>query len=122
MTQIARTLSHIFKRHRIVFWYDSKKELVDEFEALSLDGVEKIRLDNNQFAVKYRILREEPEGKFLLYHEGPRPVDLENWLLDVELAHGEFRADQVSLWLSELGLGLEFDGLVAEHAEFFQAG
>ena len=59
--------------------------------------------------------------QFLLYHEGPSPDDLENWLLDVQLAYGQFRADQVSLWLSEIGLGLEFAGVVAPHADFFQA-
>ena len=45
----------------------------------------------------------------------------ENWLLDVQLAHGEFRTDQVAIWLSELELGLEFTDVVQAHAEFFQA-
>ena len=100
-------------RHRIVFWYDVKQELRQEFEAVTLPGVEKIALENNQFGVKHRVLREQPDQKFLLYHEGPPPPDLDNWLLDVQLAHGQFRADQVSLWLSEIGLGLEFAGVVA---------
>jgi hypothetical protein len=41
-------------------------------------------------------LREEPDQKFLLYHEGPFPEDPDNWLLDVQLAFGAFRSDQVS--------------------------
>ena len=92
MSQIETALSKIFDRHRIVFWYDVKRELRAEFDALALPGVEKIVLGNNQFGVKYRILREAPERKFLLYHEGPPPEDIDNWLLDVELAHGSFRA------------------------------
>lgn len=111
----------LFGRHRIVFWYDAKRELRNDFEALALAGVHKIELTNNEFGVKHRILREEPENKFLLYREGPRPEDLENWLLDVQLAQGEFRTDQVALWLSELELGLEFTDVVQAHAEFFQA-
>jgi uncharacterized protein (TIGR02687 family) len=39
----------------------------------------------------------------------------------VQLAYGQFRADQVSLWLSEIGLGLEFADAVAPHPDFFQA-
>jgi uncharacterized protein (TIGR02687 family) len=120
-SRIAQALTKLFDRHRIVFWYDAKQELRDDFEALSLPGVEKLELTNNEYGIKYRLLREQPEQKFLLYREGPQPADLDNWLLDVQLAHGEFRTDQVAIWLSELELGLEFTDVVQAHAEFFQA-
>ena len=64
--RIASALNRQFDRHRIVFWYDAKKELRRDFEAVDLPGVEKIELVNNEFGVKYRILREQPEQKFLL--------------------------------------------------------
>lgn len=119
--RIAQALTKLFDRHRIVFWYDAKQELRDDFKALQLSGVEKVELTNNEYGIKYRLLREQPEQKFLLYREGPQPADLDNWLLDVQLAHGEFRTDQVAIWLSELELGLEFTDVVQAHAEFFQA-
>lgn len=106
--RIAQALTKLFDRHRIVFWYDAKQELRDDFEALFLPGIEKLELTNNEFGIKYRILREQPEQNFLLYRDGPQPDELDNWLLDVQLAHGEFRTDQVAIWLSELELGLEF--------------
>jgi uncharacterized protein (TIGR02687 family) len=120
-SQIQAALSKLFNKHRIVFWYDAKQELRDDFEALQLPDVEKLELTNNEYGLKYRLLREQPEQKFLLYREGPQPADLDNWLLDVQLAHGEFRTDQVAIWLSELELGLEFTDVVQAHAEFFQA-
>ena len=119
--RIQQALSKLFECHRIVFWYDAKRELRSDFESLELAGIHKIELTNNEFGVKHRILREEPENKFLLYREGPQPDDLENWLLDVQLAQGEFRTDQAAIWLSELELGLEFADVVQAHAEFFQA-
>lgn len=119
--RIAQALTKLFDRHRIVFWYDAKQELRDDFEALQLPGVEKLELTNNEYGIKYRLLRDQPEQKFLLYREGPQPADLDNWLLDVQLAHGEFRTDQVAIWLSELELGLEFTDVVQAHTEFFQA-
>lgn len=122
MTQIAPALTRLFERHRIVFWYDDQRELREEFDALDLPDVEKIVLENNQFGVKYRILRQEPECKFLLYHDGPAPEHLNNWLLDVQLAHVQFVADRASLWATEVGLGLEFLDLVRDHAGFFQSG
>ena len=119
--RIAQALTKLFDRHRIVFWYDAKQELREDFEALQLAGVEKLELTNNEFGIKHRLLREQPEQKFLLYREGSQPADLDNWLLDIQLSHGEFRTDQVAIWLSELELGLEFMDVVQAHAEFFQA-
>lgn len=121
MDKIKQALTNIFKKHRIVFWYDAKKELRHEFETLELPGIEKIELKNNEFGMKHHILREKPEQNFLLYHEGPQPPDLDNWLLDVLLAHGEFRTDQAGIWLSELELGIEFVKIVQTHADFFNA-
>ncbi|ERP89025.1 alkaline phosphatase [Marinobacter sp. ES-1] len=119
--RISQALSRLFDKHRIVFWYDTKHELRGDFEAVSIPHVEKLEIANNEYALKYRVLRESPDQKFLLYKEGPQPEDLDNWLLDVQLAHGEFRTDQVAIWLSELELGLEFAEVAQAHAEFFQA-
>ena len=121
MSNIQEPITKLFKKHRIVFWYDADKELRADFEAVELPGVEKITIENNEFAVKHHILREEPVNKFLLYHQGPQPEDLDNWLLDVLLAHGEFRTDQASIYLGEIGLGPEYAELVREHLEFFNA-
>ena len=45
--RIAQALTKLFERHRIIFWYDAKQELRDEFESLELSGVEKLELLNN---------------------------------------------------------------------------
>jgi hypothetical protein len=120
--RIGQALTKLPDRHRIVFWYDAKQALRDDFEALSLPDIEKLELIQNEYRIKYRILREHPDRKFLLYREGPQPEDLDNWLLDVQLAHGEFRTDQVAIWLSELALGPGFTDVAQTHTEFFQAG
>ena len=104
--RIAQALGQLFDKQRIVFWYDTQQEFAAEFAALDLPGVEKITLANNEFGVKYRVLRGQPTQKFLLFRPGPQPEHLHNWLLDVQLASGTvFRTDQVALWLAELGLG-----------------
>lgn len=120
-SKIKQALTRQFEKHRIIFWYDRRKELRDDFEALQLENVEKIELKNNEFSVKYRILCDQPQQKFLLYQEGPQPADLDNWLLDVLLAHGEFRTDQVSIWLGQLELGPEYTDVVADHEDFYRS-
>jgi uncharacterized protein (TIGR02687 family) len=121
MSQLTQVLTNLFDRHRIVFWYDEKRELRGEFDALALPGVEKIVLENNEFGVKHRLLREQPQQRFLLYHAGAPPAAIDNWLLDVQLANTVFRADQMALWLSELGLGQEFTATISPYGEFFQS-
>ena len=120
--KIQQALSNLFDKQRIVFWYDTRREFRADFDALDLPGVEKIELANNEFGVKYCILREQPEQKFLLFRDGPEPAYLENWLLDVQLASGStFRTDQVALWLAELELGPGAYPLLESHAAFFEA-
>ena len=122
-SKISQALSNLFdKGQRIVFWYDEQLEFRREFEQLDLPGVEKVELANNEFGLKYRVLREQPEQKFLLYREGPEPELLHNWLLDVQLASGPtFRTDQNALWLTELELGPECYALVKAHSYFFES-
>jgi len=120
MDNITLTLEKLFEKDRIVFWYDVKSEFRSKYESLNLSDIEKIELNNNEFSTKYKILKEFPEQRYLLYLEGQQPKDLDNWLLDVELAHGEFRSDQESIWLGELGLGFEYSDLVREHNSFFK--
>ncbi|MDP8267559.1 MAG: BREX-1 system phosphatase PglZ type A [Candidatus Tenebribacter davisii] len=119
--QVINTLKRLFDKHRIIFWFDGKQELRADFEALDLPGIEKIEIHNNEFAIKHRVLREEPKQKFLLYHEGTQPEDIKNWLLDVFLANGEFRTDQDAIWLNELDLDHIFIDIVRDHKEFFQS-
>lgn len=120
MDKIEQALCKLFEGHRIVFWYDTKRELRADYEALDLAQIEKIEINKNEFGIKHRILRDQSDRKFLIYHEGPVPNDLENWLLDVQLSHAEFRSDQAAIWLSELGLGLEFSELTKTHLDFFK--
>ena len=68
------------------------------------------------------MLREKPTEKFLLYREDNEPVNpVDNWLLDVQLAHYVFSDDQVTIWAQELGLGIQFHDLIRSHSEFFQS-
>ena len=115
------SLHKLFEQYRIVFWYDDKKNLREDFEALELDGVTKLEIANNEFALKYRLLREEPKTKFLLYHEGPKPSDEDNWLFDLLLYQGQFHTDQTAIILSDLGLEAKFLSLINTHLAFFDS-
>lgn len=126
---ISQAILRLFDKHRIVFWYDSESNLREDFENLSLkslsvdeeSSITKLEIKNNEFGIKYTILRENPKQRFLLYQEGAKPRDEDNWLLDVLLAHTEFHADKTSFILFELGLTNEYTDIVRNHAKFFQS-
>lgn len=119
---ITRGLQAQFERHRIVFWYDDKQELREAFDEVSLPDVTKIEIQNDEFSIKHRVLKQGPDQKFLIYKHGPEPEKLtDNWLLDVQMAHGVFQATQTQVLLAELGLDLGFADTLAAHEEFFRS-
>jgi len=119
--RIQAGLARLFDENRIVFWYDAACDMRAEYEAVDLESVEKVEIVNNEFGLKYRMLRQEPKQKFLLYKEGPEPEEVENWLLDLQLATAVFKADQAAIWLAELGLPTQFEDVVRNHTEFYRS-
>ena len=121
MSRIKESLLKTFKEHRIIFWYDSKQELLQEFESLEEESFEKMQVNGNEFEVKYRLQIQQPTTNFLLYFNHEKPLNEDNWLLDLELAYHVFHTDQEAMFLQEIGLEYHFKELVTEHLQFFKA-
>jgi len=125
MSEIAGVLEHLARRfagQRVVFWYDPEGEYAEDLEHLDLPGVSLIRVSNNEYGVKNRLLHEAPSGRFLVYREGAAPAGVANWLLDLELAYGVFTADRTSLIQNDLGLTADgIDEVLRAHEKFFRA-
>ncbi|KFJ01341.1 BREX-1 system phosphatase PglZ type A [Bifidobacterium stellenboschense] len=118
-TQIGRMLAARFAQYdgtvysagRIVFWHDEHGEFADQLDGIAgpdaaddaLRDVEVLRLERNPFALKHRMLIEQPTTKFLVYVTGALPADKDRWLLDLELAYGPwFTADRLSMIVNEM--------------------
>ena len=119
--RIQAGLERSFRKHRIVFWHDPETRFREDFEEITIPGVTKAEVQNDEFVLKHRLIREEPRQPFLVYRPGPLPADARNWLLDLEVAHGVFQADRAALLLMELGLPPRFSDLIEAHARFFEA-
>lgn len=125
MSEASRVKPHLeqrFKAQRVVFWHDPEGQYACDLEALDLPDVTVLRVANDEYTIKYRLLQEQPENKFLVYRSGPVPSGIDNWLLDLELAYGVFTADRSSLISQDLGLAADgIDAVVREHEKFFNA-
>jgi uncharacterized protein (TIGR02687 family) len=101
-------------------WHDPEGSYGTDVDALAPTDVTVIRVENDEFGVKHRVLRGEPSTKFLIYRSGPVAEGAGNWLLDLELAYGVFTADRGALIRADLGLTTPgSEELIAEHATFF---
>src|SRR5688572_25962408 len=96
-------LERRFESQRVVFWHDPEGEYTADLDTLSLEDVQTVCVNNDEYAIKNRLLHQEPKSKFLVYRSGPVPTGIGNWLLDLELAYGVFTADRTSLVQQELG-------------------
>ena len=122
LNAVLPLLQQRFETQRLVFWHDPDGEYSTEVDALDLPGVTTLRVNNDEYALKHRVLRDEPNTNFLIYREGPAPADTRNCLLDLELAYGTFAADRIALVCQELELtGTETSAVVHDHEKFFRS-
>jgi len=121
MSSFKKSIQTLFKHSRIVFWYDLNEQVREEFETLSLTGVEKVVLGAYPFKMKHRLLFEDPKQNFLLYFPFDEPAFMDNWLLDIQLAHAVFRTDKASMYLQELGLDYGYKDFIEQHLPFFDS-
>ena len=116
---LLNNLTKQFESHRVVFWYDPSSEFSDQLNVMPHDVTLIRASEYNDFAIKYRLLTEEPESKFLVYYEKDEPEYENNWLLDIQLANTVFRTDKESILLSDLNLPHSFIGTLRIHLPFF---
>ncbi len=94
---------------RLVWWRDEPGEFRSYIEAGLTGPLADVQvIDVNAtggLATKLQIDREDLEGKYLLYADGPAPKVEHDFLVDVRHYGGQFHADLASLWLQELKLG-----------------
>lgn len=122
LSSVREHLEQQFEAQRLVIWHDSEGEYSAELDSLELGGVTVLRVENNEYALKNRVLHDEPVGKFLLYRRDSVPSDIGNWLLDLELSYGVFIADRAVLVSQDLGLhSSEVEEVVRRHGKFFRA-
>ena len=102
--RFAEPLPEFYPR-RIIVWHDEEKEFVDKIDEVRLNNAKiAILTGTNYFSVKKLLAVDDTDSNYLLYSPFAYKTPEDNWLLDIELYSEEFRADLISMWLSEMGL------------------
>ena len=119
---VIDALKRCFADKRIVFWYDEGGRCRGELDEVEMAGIDKLVIDGNEFGIKYKVLAEKPEGKFLIYSPKAQPAPADDWLYDLYLAGTSFSTDPVSMVMSEMAFPEETRGVVTEKMlPFFKA-
>ena len=100
---VNEALNRCFAEKRIVFWYDEGGKCRAEFDEVEIDGVDKLIIAGNEFGIKYKVLAEKPEGKFLIYSPKAQPAPADDWLYDLYLSGMSFSTDPKSMVISAMG-------------------
>jgi len=119
--QLIEVLKKMFTTHRVIFWYDEQEKMREVYDDLSIAGVEKILLSNNEFGTKVQILTGEHTAKYLLYSPHPKPDHKDNWLLDILLANTEFSSSMPTIYLNEFEWPRELLPFIESHEFFFNS-
>lgn len=102
--RFAAPLPEFYKR-RIVFWQDEDREFETMLDEIKIPGVKVIKLTGtNNFAVKKMLLHDDTTSDYLIYNPFSYVNQQENWLRDIELFSEEYRADFISMQMSELSI------------------
>ncbi|MEF2737051.1 MAG: BREX-1 system phosphatase PglZ type A, partial [Bifidobacterium choerinum] len=115
LDRVAQLLAARFERPgeqgRIVFWHDQDGQYADDVHRLVgadapvpvLQSVALVQVEHTPFDLRYRMTRQEPDARFLVYMTGAQPALRDDWLLDLKLAYGPlFSADKLTMIATEV--------------------
>ncbi|MDN6162415.1 MAG: hypothetical protein L0I79_06550, partial [Atopostipes sp.] len=124
LKQIEDKLNEEFeaKERKLVFWYDDDAEFEEDIDHLELENAKIYYLkENNLFATKVLLEREDKETNYLLYAPFPKPPARENHLADTVKYSTEFSADRATLLAADLGIDEQYKDVLQKHITFFRA-
>lgn len=107
---------------KILFWYDAPAIFKEDIMADRLDCCRVLVCEKNEFSIKKTIEHDDPDSSFLVYIPHERPVDAENWLLDILAYSEEYYADTVALIMHRLNLtNTDLRRVVERYSRFFDS-
>ena len=124
LKQIEYKLNSEFneKDRVIIFWYDEKKQFVNDIEGLNLENAKIHHLTpTNLFKTKVLLERKDKESNYLIYAPFEKPDNRDNHLADTILYSKEFFADRVSLVVADLGIDIAHKPVLEKYNKFFGA-
>lgn len=113
-----------YYERRIIFWQDPEGEFREEIAGVKLQNAKVLVLTGrNAFLAKKLLSHDDITSNYLVYVPFAYERQEDNWLLDLELMSDSFRADLVSMWMSEMKMPdeMQYRKLFKKYRKFFNA-
>lgn len=119
-TEIEAIFAQADTQRKIIFWYDAPMNFKDDIINDTFTNCRLLICDRNEFEIKRTIEHEDLTSNFLIYVPSERPIDAENWLLDILMYSQEYYADTVALTMRRLGVtNTDLRKVIENHVKFF---
>lgn len=115
----GRLAAYFDGKHRLVFWEDDEGGYADVVERLRVNGATIVDVTGCELASKRRILRDERDGRFVIYRQGLHPVPADDFLYDLKLAALPFNVSMEGIWAEECGIPVNLSGDLNAYGRFF---
>lgn len=120
--EIEKIFSNASGQRKILFWYDAPKNFKEDVENDTFSNCKVLICDQNEFEIKKTIEHDDKTSNFLVYIPSSRPIDTENWLLDILMYSEEYYADTVALTMRRLGItNTDLRKVIENHIKFFDS-
>lgn len=86
---------------------------------LRVDGATVVDVTGRELATKRRILRDERDGRFIIYRQGSHPAPADDFLYDLKLAALPFNVSMEGIWAEECGIPVNLSDDLNAYARFF---
>lgn len=119
-TEIEAIFAKVDGQRKIIFWYDAPMNFKDDIMNDTFVNCKLLVCDKNEFEIKRTIEHDDLISNFLIYIPSERPMDTENWLLDILMYSQEYYADTVALTMRRLGVtNTDLRKVIENHVKFF---
>lgn len=121
-TEIENIFAKADLQRKVIFWYDAPKNFKEDIENDTFTNCKVLICNQNEFEIKKTIEHDDITSNFLVYIPSERPVDTENWLLDILIYSEEYYADTVALAMRRLGItNTDLRKVIENHVKFFDS-
>lgn len=121
-TEIESIFAKSSEKRKILFWYDAPKNFEDDIKNDIYSNCKVLICNQNEFEIKKTIEHDDLTSNFLVYVPAERPIDTENWLLDILMYSEEYYADNVALTMRRLNItNTDLRKVIENHIKFFDS-
>ena len=129
LDQVQTRLNELFVTYgerKLIFWYDPDKEFEEDIDndAIKLDNAKIYKLDpKSQFKTKRLFEIEDTKNNYLIYSpfNAMDENDENNHLLSILKYSTQFKADKISIIMTQLNIPVELHDAVKRYSKFFEA-